>query len=88
MESGFRTPQVSAKVGLAKRNELGIRDRYVSPAPGVVVFVPMRVVPNSNGSEVVIMVFQTPDMSEEKFAADIGLVEMDLKTPRQVLEEN
>jgi len=35
-----------------------------------------------------LIVFQTPDMSEEKFAANIGLVELDLKTLRQVLEEN
>jgi len=44
------TPQVSAKVSLAKRNDLGILDHYVGSAPGVEVFIPTRVVPNGNGS--------------------------------------
>jgi hypothetical protein len=32
-----------------------------------------------NGSEVIFMMFQTIDISEEKFAEDVGLVEQDLK---------
>jgi hypothetical protein len=38
------------------------------------VFVPMRVVKNDSGSEVMLTLFQTLDMSEKKFARDIGMV--------------
>lgn len=37
---------------------------------GVDVFIPMRVVQNGNGSEMIFTVFQTTDMSEEKFAEE------------------
>jgi hypothetical protein len=37
---------------------------------GVDVFVPMRIVQNGNGSKVIFTVFQTTDMSEEKFAEE------------------
>ncbi len=39
------------------------------------VVVPMRVVPNGSGSEVLFTLFQLPDVSDEKCAEDIGLVE-------------
>lgn len=73
------TLQGPAKVSLAERNDFGILDHYVSPSPDVEIFVPMRVVPNGNGSEVIFTVFQPADMSEEKYADDIRLVEHDLK---------
>jgi hypothetical protein len=51
----------------------------VKTSSGVDVFVPMRVVQNGNGREVICTAFQTTDMSEEKFAEDGCLVEQDLK---------
>jgi hypothetical protein len=48
----IKTPQVDAKIRLTRKNEFDILDHYVSSAPGVEVFVPMRVVPNYRyGSE-------------------------------------
>lgn len=74
------TPQDSVTVNLTERNDFGILDHYVKTHSGVVVFVPMRVIKNGDGSEVMLTVFQTTDMSEEKFVQDIALVEQDLKT--------
>jgi hypothetical protein len=51
------------------------------------VFIPMRVVKNDSGSEVMLTLFQTLDMSEKKFAKDIGMVERDLKNLKNILEE-
>jgi hypothetical protein len=48
----------------------------------------MRVVQNGNGSEVIFTVFQTTDMSEEKFAEDVGLIEQDLKILKSIMEGN
>ncbi len=82
------TPQGPAKIRLVERNNLGILDHHVNTSPAVEVFVPMRVVPNGDGSEVMLTVFQTPEMSEEKFAEDIGLVERDLKNLKHALERH
>lgn len=68
------------------RNELGVLDHAVRLPSGVEVFVPMRVVPNGDGSEVIFTLFQAPGMSDEKFAEDAAMVERDLRTLRRVLE--
>jgi hypothetical protein len=58
------------KLVLPKEIEFGILDHYVKTSFGVDVFVPMRIVQNGNGSKVIFTVFQTTDMSEEKFAEE------------------
>lgn len=47
----------------------------------------MRVIKNDNGSEVMLTIFQTLDMSDKKFAEDIGMVERDLNNLKNILEE-
>jgi hypothetical protein len=59
----IETPQGPVKIKIAPKNDFGILDHTVIPAPGVEVFVPMRVVPNSSGSEVIFTLFQQPGMS-------------------------
>ena len=81
----IETSQGSMKIKIAPKNDFGILDHTVIPAPGVEVFVPMRVVPNTSGSEVVFTLFQQPGMSEENFARDQGMVEQDLATLKQVV---
>jgi hypothetical protein len=48
----------------------------------------MRVLPNGSGSEVIFTILRSPEMSDEKFAEDIGLVERDLRTLKNLLERN
>jgi len=43
-------------------------------------------VPNGSGSEVLLTLFQTAGMSDERFAEDIRWVEQDLKTLKRILE--
>jgi hypothetical protein len=70
------TPQGPAKVRLTKRNEFEVLDHYMKTSSGVEdVFVPMHVVRNGNGSEIIFTLFETEDMPEEKYAED-GLVEI------------
>lgn len=80
------TPQGPMKVRFVERNDLGVLDHYVSPAPGVEVYVPIRVLPNGSGSEILFTLFRPPDMSDEKYAEDVGLVEQDLRTLKKILE--
>ena len=64
------TPQGQAKVRITEKMSLGILNHYVrllsSPNIDEEVFVPMRVVQNGDGSEVIFTVFQLADMSEDK----------------------
>ena len=80
------TPQGPVKVRFTGKNNFGVLDHYVNPGPGVEVFVPMRVVPNASGSEVLLTLFQLAGMSDEKFAEDIGWVRQDLRTLKGIME--
>ena len=81
------TPQGPMQIRFAEKNDLGMLDHYVTPAQGVEVYVPMRVVPNGSGSEVIFTLFKTPKMSDKQFAEDVGMVQRDLKTLKSVLEK-
>lgn len=75
------------RVRFVPPNDFRIADHFVSPAPGVEIHVPVRVLPNGSGSEVVFTLFRAPEMSPEKFAEDISLVTQDLQTLKRVLEK-
>jgi hypothetical protein len=81
------TPQGPVKVRFADRNNFGVLDHYVTTASGVQVYVPLRVLSNSPGSEVIFTLFRLPGMSDEKYAEDMKLVERDLKTLKDILEK-
>lgn len=83
----IETLQGDVKIRIAGKNEFGILDHYVTPPDGTEVFVPMRVVPNGSGSEVIFTVFQQPGMTDDSFSKDIGLVEQDLKSLKAVMEQ-
>ena len=87
-EAGWivETTQGPMNLRFVENNDLGVLDHYVSPAPGVEVYVPMRVLPNGSGSEVLFTLFQLPGMSDEKYTEDAGLVTRDLETLKRVLE--
>lgn len=81
------TSQGQNKVMLAERNNFGILDHYVKLTSGVEVYVPMRVVKNGDGSEIMLTVFQTPEMTDERYAKDIKTVEKDLNHLKTIIEE-
>ena len=69
-----------------ERNPFGVLDHEVTLPSGEVVYVPMRVLPDGDGCEVVFTVRRLPDMSDEEFARDAGLVQADLTRLKHVLE--
>jgi hypothetical protein len=80
------TPQGPRKVRFTERNEFGILDHYVNPEPGVEIYIPMRVIPNGSGSELIFTLFRLSDVSDEKFAADAEWVMRDLTALKNLLE--
>ncbi len=80
------TPDGRVVIRFSPVNDLGVVDHRVTMPSGVEVFVPMRVVSNGEGSEVIFTLFQTPGMSEAVLERDIGLVEGDLATLKELLE--
>ena len=81
------TPQGPVRLKFSESNTFGVLDHYVTVSPGVEVYVPMRVVQNGQGSEVLFTLFQHADMPDEKFADDMRWVNQDLRSLKKVLEE-
>ncbi|OGX07964.1 MAG: polyketide cyclase, partial [Omnitrophica WOR_2 bacterium GWA2_47_8] len=54
------TPQGPVAMRIVDKNSFGILDHYVKPPVGGEIYVPMRVIPNGKGSEVLFTVFQQP----------------------------
>jgi len=79
------TAQGPVRLRFAPSNAFGVLDHYVRPVAGREIAVP-RVVPNGAGSEVLITVFQQPEMTEAQYQEDLGLVRRDLERLKRVLE--
>jgi hypothetical protein len=75
-----------ASVAFAERNAFGVVDHEVTLPSGEIVHVPMRVVPNGDGCDVVLTVRRQPDMTDADFDRDSGLVQADLTRLKRVLE--
>jgi len=65
-------------IRLAPENSFGVLDHYLTPPGGETLSVPMRVVANGSGSEVIFTLFRLPGVREEEYAADAALVRKDL----------
>jgi hypothetical protein len=76
----------ATKVRFVDANSYGVLDHYVSVDAGPEVYMPMRVFPNGEGSEVLITVFRQPGTSDEKFGEDTQWVRRDLETLKALLE--
>jgi Polyketide cyclase / dehydrase and lipid transport len=74
----FATDVGPMRVRFVEHNTLGVLDHEVTLASGVTVLNSMRVVPNDSGSELVMVVFQSPDASKDEFERDIQSVREDL----------
>jgi hypothetical protein len=75
-----------ATVCFTERNSHGVLDHSVKLPRGGSVYVPLRVVANREGCELVLTLFRLPGTSEEKFAADAAWVMRDLQAAKRILE--
>jgi hypothetical protein len=69
-------------------NSLGVLDHTVTLASGVRIYNAMRVSPNSTGSELSMVVLQTPPATSEQFAQDVQAVRDDFARIKKVLESD
>jgi hypothetical protein len=74
------------KVHFVEPNALGVLDHEVTLASGVTVLNSMRVLANGSGSELVMVVFQSPEASTEEFERDVQAVRDDLARLKKVAE--
>jgi carbon monoxide dehydrogenase subunit G len=84
------TPAGPMRVVFASENKFGVVDHVVVPLAGgdPIADIPLRVVPNGAGSEVMLTVFQQPGMSDAQYAADTAIVQADLERLKNALEHS
>ena len=78
----------TATITFAPANGFGVADQNVEVAPGQWVHVPLRVVPNGDGSEVLFTSFRRPQYSDDDYDADVALVRTDLTRLKEILEKS
>ena len=71
-------PEGPIRIRFSDHNAFGVMDHYVDIGTGAEIYVPMRIVANGEGAEVLFTLFRQPSMSDEKFAADADWVARDL----------
>jgi len=72
-------PEGTVKIRFTEHNTFGVMDHYVDTGSGKEIYIPMRIIANQQGADVVITVFRQPLMSDEKFEQDIAWVKRDLQ---------
>jgi hypothetical protein len=76
-----------AKVQFTPRNSFGVVDHTVIRSSGQRAYVPMRLIANGNGCELLFTLFREPSMSDAQFASDAGFVQRDLNGLKRLLEK-
>jgi len=80
------TEQGTVGLRFTPHNEYGVLDHTVVLADGTEIYVPMRVMPNGQGSEVMLVLFRQPEMDDDEFVRDAGLMQNDLLALKTLLE--
>lgn len=82
-----QTPAGDAQIRFTRWNDFGVLDHWVAFEDGTTVYVPLRVVVNGDGCEVMLTLLRLPGMSDEKFHEDAAGVARDLAQLKRILEE-
>ncbi|WP_258725022.1 SRPBCC family protein [Cellulomonas sp. NS3] len=80
------TPGGRARITFTPHNELGVLDHDVVTPTGETVHVPLRALPDGDGTEVVLTVRRSPGMSDADLERDVAAVRADLDLLKRVLE--
>lgn len=78
-------PQGPVKIRFTEHNPYCIMDHYVDNGYSKEIFVPMRIVANGTGSQLLLTVFRQPLVSDDRFAQELAAVERDLQTLLRLL---
>ena len=80
------SPMGRVKIRFAENNRYGIVDHDVTLPSGEVNTNPLRVIENGDGSDVVFTLFRRARMSDDEYMKDAGMIEKDLHTLKEILE--
>ena len=81
-----RGPEGPIRIKFTDHNPFGVMDHWVDLGQGRVIYVPLRVVENEKGAEVLLTLFRQPEVTDSKFAADEDWVKRDLLAPKALVE--
>ncbi|MBB5686893.1 polyketide cyclase [Sphingobium boeckii] len=74
------------KFRFSPHNDHGVMDHWVDAGDGEIVHVPLRIVENGDGAEVMLTLYRQPDMDDERFSRDAKLIMRDLKALKNLIE--
>ena len=80
------SPMGRVIVEMAKPNDLGVLDHWVTTPEGDAFYNPMRVIEADGGCEVIFTLRRQPGMSDDAFEADAIAIVTDLATLKGILE--
>ncbi|KXF76745.1 polyketide cyclase [Paramesorhizobium deserti] len=80
-------PSGRVRIHFSPPNEFGVADHTVFLGDGNEVYVPLRVIRNGGGSEVIFTLFRIEEMGDELFRRDTEWIERDLKQLKELLEK-
>lgn len=78
-------PNGEVQIRFTDHNPFGVMDHYVDTGSGNEIYVPMRIIANEQGADVMITLFRDGLTSENRFAEDIAAVTRDLQTLNQLM---
>lgn len=79
-------PDGPVRIEFTGHNAFGVMDHWVHLGDGRTVYVPLRIVGNGGGAEVMLTLFRQPGMSDAKFAEDLEWVRRDLLALKAMAE--
>lgn len=80
------TPEGEASVRFSERNAYGVIDHWVQLPGKPEIYIPLRMIANGNATEVELMLFRLPEMTDEQCKVDVAAVARDLATLKTLLE--
>jgi hypothetical protein len=79
------TPQGPARVRFSPENPWGVLDHCVRLGDAPEILIPMRLVPNGDGAELLFTLFRREGMTEAQFDADADWVQRDMERLKRLL---
>lgn len=79
-------PEGPIRIRFTPHNDYGVMDHVVETGDGNEVHMPMRVVRNGAGAEVMVTLYRQPGMTDEKLAADAKWIARDLAALKKLVE--
>ncbi len=78
-------PAGPIRIRFTDHNAFGVMDHHVDPGSNAEIYVPLRIVANGEGAEVLFTLFRQPGMSDEIFATDADWIARDLAALKAVV---